>query len=136
MRRHRNFSAMKFITTSSAPKPAGHYSQAVVHGGLVFVAGQLAIDPARPDYVAPTIEEQTERALANVAAILNAAGSSLDRVLQMTVYVTDIALWGQVNATYARVMGEHRPARAIVPTKDLHHGFLIEIQATAVAGDS
>ncbi|MDQ6829289.1 MAG: Rid family detoxifying hydrolase [Gemmatimonadota bacterium] len=122
---------MQFVGTTNAPTPAGHYSQATVHNGFVFVAGQLAIDPARPDFVAPTIEEQTERTLANVAAILDAAGSGLDRVLQMTIYISDIALWGQVNATYARVMGTHKPARAIVPTKDLHHGFLIEIQAVA-----
>ncbi|MEP6689846.1 MAG: RidA family protein [Gemmatimonadaceae bacterium] len=126
---------MQLVSTPDAPLPAGHYSQAVIHNGLIFVAGQLAIDPARPGHVPPTIEEQTERTLANVAAILGAAGSGLARVLQMTVYISDIALWGHVNAVYARVMGDHRPARAIVPTKDLHHGFLIEIQAIAATGD-
>ncbi len=124
---------MRLISTTNAPIPAGHYSQATVHNGFVFVAGQLAIDPARPGFVAPTIEEQTERTLANVAAILEAAGSGLDRVLQMTIYISDIALWGEVNAVYARIMGAHKPARAIVPTKELHHGFLIEIQAVAEA---
>jgi len=119
------------IQTPDAPIPAGHYSQAVVHRGLVFVAGQLAIDPLTGDRKLGSIEEQTEQALANVAAILQAADSGLDRVLSMTVYVSDIALWGAVNAVYARIMGEHRPARAVVPTRELHHGFLVEIQAIA-----
>lgn len=125
---------MKCISTPNAPTPAGHYSQAVVHGGLVFVAGQLPIDPSDPSRPPGTIEEQTERALANVAAILAAAGSGLHNVLQMTVYVSDVALWGKVNAVYSRVMGEHRPARAIVPAGELRHGMLIEIQAVAAVG--
>jgi reactive intermediate/imine deaminase len=124
---------MDFISTPNAPTAAGHYSQAVVHNGFVFVAGQLGGDPARPGVVPPTIEEQTENALKNVSAILAAAGSSLDRVVQMTVYVSDIALWSQVNATYAKIMGSHKPARAIVPVSPLHHGFLIEIAAIAAA---
>ncbi len=124
---------MEIILTPKAPAPAGHYSQAVVHGGLVYVAGQLAIDPTNPDRSAGTIEEQTERALGNVRAILEAAGTGLESVLQMTVYISDIALWGRVNAVYGKVMGEHRPARAIVPVNDLHHGFQIEIQAIAAA---
>lgn len=126
---------MKFISTAGAPTPAGHYSQAVVHGGLVFVAGQLPIDPADPSRAPGTIEEQTELALANVAAILAAAGSGLDRVVQMTVYISDVSLWGQVNAVYSRVMGEHRPARAMVPTRELRHGMSIEIQAIAAAAE-
>jgi 2-iminobutanoate/2-iminopropanoate deaminase len=125
---------MNFISTPDAPAPAGHYSQAVVHGGLVYVAGQLPIDPADPSRSPGTIEEQAERALSNVAAILAAAGSGLDRVVQMTVYVSDVSLWGKVNAVYARVMGDHRPARAVVPTRELRHGMLIEIQAIAAVG--
>ena len=74
---------------------------------------------------------QTRRALANVAAILEAGGSGLDQVLQMTVYVSDIDHWPTVNEIYAEVMGDHRPARAVVPVRDLHHGYLVEIQAIA-----
>jgi 2-iminobutanoate/2-iminopropanoate deaminase len=119
------------IQTDRAPIPAGHYSQAIVHAGIVYVAGQLPIDPADGGRPVGSIEEQTEQTLRNVATILEAAGSGLDRVLQMTVYVSDLDLWGRVNDTYARVMGEHRPARAIVPVKELHHGYQIEIQAIA-----
>lgn len=119
------------VSTPDAPSPAGHYSQAMVHAGLVFVAGQLPIDPSDRDRPLGSVEEQTEQTLRNVEAILRAAGSSLGDVLQMTVYVSDIEMWGRVNQTYARVMGAHRPARAVVPVKELHHGFAIEIQAIA-----
>lgn len=122
---------MRAISTPDAPTPAGHYSQAIVHQGLVYVAGQLAIDPRDRERPVGPIGEQTEQAMRNVAAILEAAGSGLDRVLQMTIYVSDISLWGEVNEVYARIMGDHRPARAIVPTRDLHHGYQIEIQAIA-----
>ena len=121
------------VHSQDAPTPAGHYSQAVVYNGLVFVAGQLAIDPLTGEKRLGSIEEQTEQALKNVGGILKAAGSDLSRVLKMTVYISDIGLWGRVNEVYARVLGEHRPARAVIPTKELHHGFLIEIDAVAAA---
>ena len=117
------------VHTQDAPAPGGHYSQAIVYNGLVFVAGQLAIDPHTGEKILGSIEEQTEQALKNVGEILKAAGSDLSRTLKMTVYISDIDLWGRVNEVYARVMGEHRPARAVIPTKDLHYGFLIEIDA-------
>ena len=126
---------IKTIQTPNAPRPAGHYSQAVVYNGLVFVAGQLSIDPKTGEKKIGTIEEQTELALGNVGEILKAANSDLSRVLKMTVYVADIDLWEAVNTVYARVMGEHRPARAVVPTGELHHGFLIEIEAVAATRD-
>lgn len=122
---------MQLISTADAPAPAGHYSQAVVHNGVVYVAGQLAITPGQKEHRVGSITEQTEQTLRNVQAILRAAGSDLDRVLQMTIYISDIALWGEVNATYVRIMGDHRPARAVVPVKDLHYGYQIEIQAIA-----
>jgi 2-iminobutanoate/2-iminopropanoate deaminase len=123
------------VHTEDAPTPGGHYSQAVVYNGLVFVAGQLSIDPRTGEKMLGSIEEQTEQALKNVAAILKAANSDLSRVLKMTVYVSDIDLWGRVNEVYARVLGENRPARAVIPTGDLHYGFLIEIDAVAAAHD-
>lgn len=119
------------IQTPLAPTPAGHYSQAVVHNGLVYVAGQLGIDPARSAHAPDDIELQTEIAMRNVAAILVAAGSDLHYVLSMTIYIADLSDWGRVNAIYARIMGEHRPARAVIPVKDLHYGFGIELQCTA-----
>jgi len=119
------------VSTPNAPTPAGHYSQAVVYKGLIFVAGQLAIDPETGARLTGSIEEQTEQCLKNIGQILKAAGSDLTRVLKMTVYISDIELWSAVNAVYARVMGDHRPARAVVPVKELHYGFKIEIEAVA-----
>lgn len=126
---------IRTIKTNNAPAPAGHYSQAVVHQGLVYVAGQLAIDPRTGERKLGSIEEQTEQALRNVAEILRAADSDLNRVLKVTVYVADISLWDAVNAVYARVFAAHRPARAIVPTKELHHGFLVEVDAIAATNE-
>ena len=125
---------MQVIETRDAPTAAGHYSQAIVHNGVVYVAGQLPIDPNDKNRPVGSIEEQTERTLRNVEAILVAAGSGLDRVLQMTIYISDIELWGGVNTAYARVMGSHKPARAVVPVNDLHYGYQIEIQAIAATG--
>ena len=120
---------MQSIETRDAPTAAGHYSQAIVHNGVVYVAGQLPIKPGSSERHVGSIEEQTEQTLRNVEAILKAAGSGLDRVLQMTIYVSDISLWGGVNTAYSRVMGGHKPARAVVPVKELHYGYQIEIQA-------
>lgn len=123
---------MRPITTPHAPQPAGHYSQAIVHGGLVYVAGQLPLDPATGELVGPgDIEAQTAQALRNIGAILLAADSGLDRLLSVTIFVTDRSLWTQVNQVYARMLGNHRPARAIVPVGELKAGCLIEIQAIA-----
>jgi len=126
---------MKTINTKNAPQPGGHYSQAIVHNGLVFVAGQLSIDPQTGEKKLGSIEEQTEQALKNVSEILKAANSDISRVLKMTVYVADIEMWSAVNEVYARLMGENRPARAVIPTGDLHYGFLVEIDAIAAVND-
>ena len=122
---------MEKVSIKNAPAPVGHYSPAIVHNGLVYVSGQLPINPQTGAPVTASIEAQTEQALRNVETILLAAGSDLNHVLQMTIYVSDVELWSAVNATYARILGEHRPARAIVPVKELHFGAQIEIQAIA-----
>lgn len=122
---------METILTAKAPRPAGHYSQAIVHQGLVFVAGQLPIDPLTGEKMLGSVQEQTEQVLRNLAAILEAAGSGLERVLKVTVYLSDLSRWDEVNQTYARWFGEHKPARAVVPTRELHYGFQIELEAIA-----
>ena len=126
---------MDFIETPKAPRPAGHYSQAVIHQGLVYVSGQLPIDPKTGEKRIGSIEEQALQALNNVKAILEAAGSDLVCVLKTTVYISDIGLWDRVNAVYATVFGDHRPARAVVPTRELHFGFQVEIEAVAALKD-
>jgi len=121
---------MEFIFTEKAPSPAGHYSQAIISGGLVFVSGQLGIHPDSGEIKA-TIEEQTAQVLDNLENILIASGSLLDKVVKATLYISDISLWGKVNEIYAERFGSHKPARAVVPTRDLHFGCLIEVEVVA-----
>jgi 2-iminobutanoate/2-iminopropanoate deaminase len=122
---------MQTILTEKAPAPRGHYSQAVVHAGLVYVSGTLPIDPTSGQPVTGEIEAQAECALQNLRAVLEAAGSGLDCVLKVTVYVSDIALWARVNTVYARYFGEHKPARTVAPVNALHYGCLVEMDAIA-----
>ena len=122
---------MREISTNDAPKSAGHYSQAIVHNNVVYISGQLPIDPKTGEKRLGSIEEQTEQALKNLDGILKAAGSNLNQVIKTTVYLSDIELWGRMNVVYSGFFGEHRPARSVVPTKNLHHGFQIEIEAVA-----
>ena len=122
---------MKMISTPDAPPPAGHYSQAVVHGDTVYVSGQLAVNLATGEKGVGSIEEQTRLTLRNIEQILLSAGSDLNHVIKTTAYVSDVELWGGVNQAYAEVFGDHRPARAVVPSRDLHFGCLVEIEAIA-----
>ncbi|MGD9589050.1 MAG: RidA family protein [Pyrinomonadaceae bacterium] len=122
---------MNVIQPPDQPQPKGHYSPGFEHNGLIYVSGQLPMTLDTREPFTGDIEEQTELALKNVEAVLKAGGSDLRHVVQMTIYVSDMELWGAVNKRYAEVMGDHRPARAIVPVKDLHFGTKIEIQAIA-----
>ncbi|MFY3135130.1 RidA family protein [Achromobacter xylosoxidans] len=128
---------MDIISTPHATPPAGHYSQAVRANGFIFVSGQLGfLPPARPGEpprLAQGVAAQTEAALRSLAAILQAAGASMSAVVNVTVYIPDVGMWNEVNAVYERSFGDHRPARAIVPTRELHYGALVEISAVAVA---
>ena len=125
---------MKFIHTDDAPRPAGHYSQAVVYGGVVYVAGMLGHDPENPDADPGGPAEQARQALKNVDAVLREAGSDLDCVIRMMIYVSDAEHWGPVNEVYAEVMGDHKPARAIVPVDSFRDPYVLEIVATAALG--
>ncbi|MCX6213180.1 Rid family detoxifying hydrolase [Spirosoma sp.] len=123
---------MNFIQTPNAPVPGGHYSQAVVHNGQVYVSGILPITPSGEKLANATIDEQTEQILANLDAILQAAGSQRNNVLKVTVFIADINAWGTINQIYARFFGDHRPARSVVPCSPLHYGFGIELEAIAI----
>jgi 2-iminobutanoate/2-iminopropanoate deaminase len=114
-------------------RPGGHYSHAVCAGGFVFVAGQLPVAPDGRRLNEAPFEQQAQQVLANVAAALRGAGSSVEKLVQVRVYITDIALWPAFNTLYAEWAGAARPARAVVPVPLLHYGFLIEIEATALA---
>ena len=121
---------MKYIHTEKAPGPAGHYTQAIVSGDHVYVSGQLPIDPVNGN-IKSGIEDQTRQVLENLQHILEASGSSMQQVIKSTVYISDISLWGKVNEIYAKRFGDHRPARAVVPTRELHFGCLIEMEVVA-----
>ena len=112
-------------------RPGGHYSHAVVAGGLVFVAGQLPIAADGTKLADAPFEQQAAQTLANVAAALRGAGSDIDRLVQVRVYLVDIGDWAAFNALYAAWIGGTKPARAVVPVPALHHGFRLEIEAVA-----
>ncbi len=93
---------IKYISTTNAPAPGGHYSQSVVHNGIVYVSGQLPINPQTGEKILISIEAQTRQVLENISEILKASGSDLSRVLKMTIYISDISLWSAVNAIYGK----------------------------------
>lgn len=125
---------MQLIHTDEAAKPFGHYSQAVKANGMVYVSGILGVRPDDREIVVRDLAAQTRIVLENLKAVLHAAGSALDQVVKVTVYAESVSDWDKVNEIYRAYFGDHRPARAFVPTGRLHHGFQIEIDAVAVAG--
>ena len=123
-------STREAISTDAAPAAAGPYSQAIRAGDLVFTAGQLGMDPAGGE-LAADVTGQEERALRNLEAILAAAGSGLDRLVKVTVFLADIGDWPAVNQVYAAILPEPYPARSAFAVKDLPKGALVEIEAVA-----
>ena len=120
------------INPSDMAAPGGHYSHAVTAQGLVFVSGQLPVAPDGTKLCDAPFAVQAKQALDNVASALAAAGSSIDRLVQVRVYVTDIAQWPEFNTIYRQWAGTPRPARAVVPVPQLHHGFKIEVEAVGL----
>lgn len=122
------------IRTENAPAPfqGAPYSQAIKAGGLVFVSGQLALEPGGKELSGGTITEQTEQVFANLRAILEAAGSSLDRIVKTTVYLQNLGDFSGMNDVYAKYVGESPPARATVEVAALPSGALVEIEAVAL----
>ena len=104
--------------------------------GFVFIAGQLPIARDGAKLIDAPFEQQAQQTLDNIAAALKAAGSAIERLVQVRVYVTDIELWPAFNAIYATWIGTTRPARAVVPVPQLHYGFKIEVEAVALEGSS
>jgi 2-iminobutanoate/2-iminopropanoate deaminase len=121
---------MQIITPQNLPAPGGHYSHGVAARGLLFVSGQLPFNPASGT-LPEGIESQFIQAMHNVEAVLQAANTSLKRLVSLHIYISSVEHWPAVNALYAGLMGEHRPARAIIPCGELHHGALVEITAVA-----
>ncbi len=120
------------IRSRAAPEPVGPYSQAVCHAGLVFASGQIPLDVSSGQLVAGEIEEQARSVIRNLAAVLEAAGSGLERVLKTTLYLTDLSDFPRVNAVYAaHFRGQPRPARTTIQVAALPLGARIEIDAIA-----
>jgi 2-iminobutanoate/2-iminopropanoate deaminase len=121
------------IRTESAPAPfqGAPYNQAIAAGGLVFVAGQLGLRPGESEMVGDSVGDQTEQVMKNLSAILEEAGSGLDRLAKTTVFLTDLADFAEMNDVYARYVGEQPPARATVGVAQLPSGAKVEIEAVA-----
>lgn len=123
---------MQYVQTDKAPAAIGPYSQAVKVGGLVFTSGQIALTPAG-EMLTGDVAAQTKQVLANLAAVLAAAGSGLDRVVKTTIFLAEMDDFATVNAVYAEAFGDHKPARSTVAVKTLPKNALVEIEAVALA---
>ena len=121
------------IHTLTAPGVVGPYSQGIKAGGFIFTAGQIALDSASGKMVGATIEEQTRRVLENLKAVLEAAGSSMDKVVKTTVFITNMTEFGRMNAVYAEYFPSNPPARSTLPMASLPLGGLVEIECVALA---
>jgi 2-iminobutanoate/2-iminopropanoate deaminase len=122
----------KIVHTDRAPAAIGPYSQGVIANGLLFTAGQIALDPASGQVVAGGIAEQTERVMTNLNAVLESAGTSWANVVKTTVFLQDMRDFPTVNEVYARMVGDARPARSTVSVAGLPRGVLVEIEAVAI----
>ena len=122
---------MDIVSTDSAPAAIGPYSQAIKTGGLLFCSGQIALPPSGGDVVEGGVEAETRQVLRNLEGVLEAGGSSLDRVVKTTVFLTSMDDFAAMNGVYAEVFGETRPARATVAVAGLPKGVRVEIEAIA-----
>ncbi|MDQ0559153.1 reactive intermediate/imine deaminase [Rhizobium mesoamericanum] len=124
------------VNTDRAPAPAGHYVQAKIAGQHVYISGQLPIRPDGAPLDNDTFETQAEQAIDNMLAILKAAAGAPADLVRVTAYIVGVSHWPSFNKVYARMLGDAKPARAVVPVPELHCGYLVEIDAIAVIGTS
>ncbi|MCZ2150620.1 MAG: RidA family protein [Bryobacterales bacterium] len=124
----------RIIAAGGAPKAIGPYSQAVEYNGLVYLSGQIPLDPVTMHIVEGGIASQTERVMENLKAVLEAAGSGMDKVLKTTVYLKDMSEFGKMNEVYGRYFPENAPARATVEVARLPRDVSVEIECIAIAG--
>jgi 2-iminobutanoate/2-iminopropanoate deaminase len=124
--------ALQIVSTPGAPKAIGPYSQAIISDGLLFTAGQVALDPAKGELISGGITEQTTRALDNLRAVLTEAGTDFSQVVKTTVFLVDMVDFTAMNEVYARAFGNHKPARSTVAVAALPRGAKVEIEVIAV----
>ncbi len=122
---------MKAVQTAQAPAAIGPYSQAIVHGGVVYCSGQIALDPVTGVLLEGDVQAEARLVLKNLSAVLEAAGSGLDRALKVTVFLKDLGDFAAVNEVYAEAFGAHRPARACVQAAKLPRDVRVEIDCIA-----
>jgi 2-iminobutanoate/2-iminopropanoate deaminase len=122
------------VATDAAPKAIGPYSQGITTDGLVFTAGQVALDPESGELVGTTTAQQTDQVLKNLQAVLAAAGTNLGNVVKTTVYLADMADFAQMNEVYAKHFGTHKPARSTVQAAGLPKAARVEIDVIAIKG--
>lgn len=125
---------LRNVHSPDAPAAIGPYSQAIVAGGLVYTAGQIALDPRSGELSGGDVAAQTARVLENLGAVLTAAGASLGTVVKTTVYLADMAEFAAMNEVYARYFGDHKPARSTVQAAALPRGARVEIDCIALVG--
>jgi 2-iminobutanoate/2-iminopropanoate deaminase len=123
--------SIKAIKVEGAAAPAGHYTPGIAYNGMLFISGQLPVNPDGTHTNTEPFEVQARVAMNNMLAIVKAAGSEASDLLKVTVYVVGIDNWKIFNQIYIELMGDAKPARAVVPVPELHHGYLVEIEATA-----
>ena len=132
----RKIRGLGVVATDAAPKAIGPYSQAIMTDGLVFTAGQVALDPKSGELVGTSTAQQTEQVLKNLQAVLAAAGTSLDNVVKTTVYLADMADFAPMNEVYATYFKDQPPARSTVGVSTLPKNARVEIEAIAIADES
>ncbi len=125
---------MKKIYPATMPTPKGYYSPAIVHNNTVYVSGQLALNEKGEPQIA-SIEDEVRQCMKNIETILIASGSSLQHILKVNVFIADISNWPKFNQVFAEIMGEHRPARIVVPCNQLNYGCGIEIDCIAAVAE-
>lgn len=121
------------ISTKNAPAPFGHYSQAKTGGDIIFISGQLAAEKDGTHCFDKSFSKQTRQCLGNVLAIARAAGAEKHQILKVTAYIVGVEHWPEFNKIYSEIFGETKPARSVVPVPELHHGYLIEVEAFALS---
>ncbi|MEO9944689.1 MAG: RidA family protein [Paraglaciecola sp.] len=124
---------IQLVSTPKATPAGGHYSQATISNGLIFVSGQLGFKPGTNEKQDGDIKQESFNCLENLRLILEECGATTDDLVKVTIYISDVEYWPVVNSVYADYLGEHKPARAIVPCNVLHYGFNVEIEAIAKA---
>jgi 2-iminobutanoate/2-iminopropanoate deaminase len=123
---------MKFISTDKAPAAIGHYSQAVESNGMLFISGQIPINPATGELVESEIKLQTEQVMKNLLAIIDAAGLKVENMVKATIFIKDMGKFAEINEIYAKYLKDHKPARAVVEVSRLPKDVLIELEAICI----